>query len=152
MSMYRKPKTEQGSSPVILIIGLALLAVLAVLYVFETRKEHLSSMSAVEAHVALGDGAAQPVTEIEKARTRDVYYHVVLHDVPVGWGLELSCEWLEPGGGVARHNFYKTRLIYKSTWPTHCRQEFGPAAPAGEWHVRLLNGPRVLKTSSFILK
>jgi hypothetical protein len=109
-------------------------------------------MSAVEAHLSLGAESAEPITAVERAQSPEVYYHVVLRGVPLGWGLELSCDWLDPAGAIARHSVYETRFIHKSTWPTHCRQEFSSAAAAGQWEVRLMSGTRVLSTSSFILK
>jgi hypothetical protein len=153
MSTYPNPPVEEGASRKPLYVGLALILLVAGgWYLFGGRSEKLQTMSAAEGHVALGEGAAEPVTEIERSGNPEVYYHVVLKGVPLGWRLELGCEWIDPAGGAARHNIYETRIIHKSAWPTHCRQQFGPSAPAGQWQVHLMSGKRVLSTSSFILK
>lgn len=153
MSPYLTPVREDGPGRSVTVLGLAaLLVVLAALYVFGGREGKLAKMTVVDAHLALGAEAGEPVTEIEKSRSTEIYYHVVLGGVPLGWSLQLGCEWMGPGGQLARRNDYETRFIHKSTWPTHCRQAFGPSSASGEWHVRLLSGQRVLSTSSFVLR
>ncbi|PYS53381.1 MAG: hypothetical protein DMG13_12870 [Acidobacteria bacterium] len=150
---YRFPSPEERPRGKILVVGVGLLLlVIAALYVFAGRDEKIAHMSAVDAHLAIGSDAAGPVTQIDRDQTPEIYYHVVLRDVPLGWTLQLGCEWMDPHGAIARQNFYETRWIHKSTWPTHCRQQFSTAAEAGEWKVRMLSGERVLSTSSFLLK
>ena len=136
-----------------MVLGLVgLLLLFAAFYVFGGREGQLAKMTVLDAHLALGAEAGEPVTEVEKDRATEVYYHVVLSGVPLGWSLQLVCEWVEPNGLVARRNVYETRFIRRSVWPTHCRQAFGSSSTSGEWHVRLLSGQRVLSTSSFVLR
>ena len=147
------PASNQGPGwKVILLGGAGLLLLVGGYQVFGRRGEQFSQMSAMEAHVTQLGAAGAPVTEIDRGEAPEVYYQVVLRDVPLGGRLLLSCEWVDPSSHVARQNRYRTNVIYKSTWPTHCREHFGPASPAGEWHVRLLLGPRVLSDSSFVLR
>ena len=144
---------DTASSRTVTVLGSAgLVLLLAAVYLYGSREGKLAEMTAVEARLALGAEAGDPVTEVVKDRSSEVYYHVVLSGVPLGWPLQLRCEWRRPGGQVARRNNYETRLIHKSVWPTHCRQAFGPDAPSGEWQVRLLSGDRVLSTSSFVMR
>ena len=128
-----------------------LLGVSAVM-VFGNRESRLARMSTLAARVALGEKSPEAVTEVERAVNPEIYYHVVLGDVPLGWTLHLRCEWQDPTGRMALYNQYATRFVYKSMWPTHCRQQFRPTALAGEWRVRLLLDRRVLSSSSFVLK
>ena len=93
--------------------------------------------------MALAGAGDTAVAEIDRGARPEIFYHVVLHDAPLAGRLELRCEWVDPGGRVARHNSFRTRMVYKRTWPTHCRQQFGPAMPEGAWQVRLLSGERV---------
>ena len=147
------PVSEGGPRWKAIILGLgALLLLIGGLKMFGGREEKLARMSASEARVTVAGSAEAPVTEIERGKDPEVYYRVVLHDAPLGGRLQLGCEWLDPSGQVARRNRYQTRFVYKSTWPTHCRQRFDPAAPAGEWRVRLLLGDRILSGSSFVLR
>jgi len=136
----------------VIIGGLAVLLVIGAFQVFGGREEKLAQMSASDGRIALAGAGDTAVAEIDRSARPDVAYHVVLHDVPLAGRLELSCEWVDPGGRVARHNTYRTQVVYKRTWPTHCRQQFGPAAPEGSWHVRLLSGPRVLSSTPFLLR
>ena len=119
--------------------------------IFGGREEKRAHMSASDGRIALARGANTVVAEIDRRERPQIYYHVVLHDVPLAGRLELSCEWVDPSGRVARHNSYRTRMIYKRTWPTYCRQQFGPAVPEGSWNVRLLAGQRLLSSSAFVL-
>ncbi len=147
------PGTNQQEGRKIILVGAAALLLLAGgYYLFGGRGEKLSRMSVSDAHVTQLGAAGNPVTEINRGEAPEVFYQVVLRDVPLGDRLLLNCEWVDPSGQVARHNRYRTNYIYKSTWPTHCREHFGPASLAGEWHVRLLLGPRLLSDSSFLLR
>ena len=153
MSSYPNLPTDEGPKRKWIVVSLLLLLILvAGVYVFSRRGEGLANMSAAEAHLAIGPGTAEPVQEIERSTNPEVYYHIVLHGAPMGWSLELHCEWLDPAGSVARNNVYETRFIYKSTWPTHCRQAFSSEAAAGPWQVRLLSGERVVSSTPFVLK
>jgi hypothetical protein len=138
--------------------GLAVLGggVLLVLFtgfqIFGGRDEQLARMSASAGRIALtGAGDALEV-DLDRRGRPEIYYHAVLHDPPLAGRLALSCEWVDPAGRVARRNSYRTRMIYKRRWPTHCRQRFGPAMAQGVWHVRLLSGGRVLSSSPFVLR
>lgn len=136
----------------VIIGGLAVLLVIGAFQIFGGREEKLAQMSASDGRIALAGAGDTAVAEIDRSARPDVAYHVVLHDVPLAGRLELSCEWVDPSGRVARHNTYRTQVVYKRTWPTHCRQQFGLAAPEGSWHVRLLSGPRVLSSAPFLLR
>jgi hypothetical protein len=130
----------------------ALLLGAAAVIVFGNRGTRLARMSTLAARVALGEKSPEAVTEIERAASPEIYYHVVLGGVPLGWTLHLRCEWQDPDGRIALCNQYATRFVYKSMWPTHCRQRFHPTSLAGEWRVRLLLDSRVLSSSTFVLK
>jgi hypothetical protein len=144
---------EDGMRWTIIVPLLAGVVVLLGAYeVFGGRTEKLARMTVVDAHLALGSTGGAPVTNIDREAGPEVYYNVVLAGVPLGWPLELSCEWVDPAGIVARHNRYQTRIIYKTSWPTHCRQQLNSDLRAGSWQVRLLMGARVLSTAPFVLK
>jgi hypothetical protein len=144
---------EERRRRTLIVLGatVMLLGATAVM-VFGNRESRLARMSTLAARVALGEKSPEAATEIERAGSPEVYYHVVLAEVPLGWTLQLRCEWQDPTGRIALYNQYSTRFVYKSTWPTHCRQQFRPTTLAGEWHVRLLLDRRVLSSSSFVLK
>lgn len=136
----------------VILVGGALLLLFAGFQVFGGREEKLALMSASDGRIALAGAGDALEVDLDRRERPEIYYHVVLHDVPLAGSLELSCEWVDPSGRVARHNSYRTRMIYKRTWPTYCRQRFGPAVPEGSWHVRLLVGQRVLSSSPFVLR
>lgn len=137
----------------IIVPVLAVLVVALGAYeVFGGRTEKLARMTAVDAHLAVGSTAGAPVTNIDREAEPELYYNVVLEGVPLGWPLALSCEWVDPGGVVARRNRYRTRIVYKTSWPTHCRQPLSADLSPGSWEVRLLMDGRVLSTAPFVLK
>ena len=139
----------------IFILGcLAVLLLVGGFQIFGGREKQRALMSASDGRIALAGAGDTPAAEIDIDRRErpEIYYHVVLHDVPLASWLELGCEWVDPRGRVARHNSYRTRMTYKHTWPTYCRQRFSPAEPEGSWHVRLLAGSRVLSSSPFVLR
>ena len=120
--------------------------------VFVNRDRRLTEMSVLSARVATGEQTPEALTEIDRAASPDIYYHVVLGHTPLGWPLQLRCEWQDPTGRTAFYNQYRTRLVYASMWPTHCRQHIQPTTLPGEWHVRLLLEDRVLSSSAFVVK
>jgi hypothetical protein len=135
------------------VLGVVIVAIGGVaIVVFANRESRLTRMSQLASRVALDEQTPEAVNEIDRTGSPEIYYHVVLGDVPLGWTLQLRCEWQDPSGHTAFYNQYATRIVYKSMWPTHCRQRFRPTAPAGEWHVRMLIGGRVLSSSAFVLK
>lgn len=137
----------------IVILGCGVLLVLiGGFQIFGGREEKRAHMSASDGRIALAGAGDTRVAEIDRTERPEIYYHVVLHEVPLAGWLELSCEWVDPSGRVVRHNSYRTRFIYKRTWPTYCRQQFGPSVPEGSWRVRLLAGQRVLSSSPFVLR
>jgi hypothetical protein len=137
---------------IVILGGGAVLLLIAGFQIFGGREEKLAQMSASDGRIALEGAGTTVVGELDRRERPEIYYHVVLHDAPLAGRLELSCEWVDPSGRVARHNRYRTRMIYKPMWPTYCRQRFGPAVPQGSWHVRLLAGQRVLSSSPFVLR
>jgi hypothetical protein len=136
----------------VILCGLALVLLILGFQVFGERAEKLAQMSASDGRIALTGAGDALEADLDRRERPEIYYHVVLHDVPLAGRLELSCEWVDPSGRVARRNRYRTRMIYKRTWPTYCRQRFGPGVPDGSWHVRLLSGERVLSSSPFVLR
>jgi hypothetical protein len=84
------------------------------------------------------------------ARSGDeVFYRVVLSNVPPGEELEMGCRWIDPQGRVFRQNRWQTRATDKAVWATACRCQFGAAAQPGTWKVEMALGERVLSTSTF---
>lgn len=135
------------------IVGAFVLVVaVAALLVFVNRDRRLTEMSVLAARVAAGERTPEALTEIDRTASPDIYYHVVLGHTPLGWPLQLRCEWEDPTGRTAFYNQYRTRFVYASMWPTHCRQHFQPSTLQGEWHVRLLLEDRVLSSSAFVVK
>jgi hypothetical protein len=143
---------DKGRSALRILGWIALLLVAGVIYAVVSRDEWLAGVSVLEARVSLGEVFAEGVSEVSRDESPEVFYHVVLRDVPRGWPLELDCEWQDPKGNVVRRNHYRTRFIHKGIWPTHCRQRFGATSIPGEWQVRLLMDQRALSSSSFVLK
>jgi len=80
---------------------------------------------------------------------QEVFYRVVLRDVPMKENLSLSCKWLDPGGRVFHENNYQTRLTDKSVWPTSCRCQLGSAALPGTWRVEMSLRGRVISAATF---
>jgi hypothetical protein len=147
------PTRPEGPRWGMVILGAgAVLLLIGAFQIFGGREEQLAKMSASDGRIALGSSGAAAVSEIDRGERPEIFYDVVLHDAPLAGRLELSCEWVDPSGRVARRNSYRTRVVYKHTWPTHCRQGFGLAAPQGSWEVRLLSGRRVLSSSTFLLR
>jgi hypothetical protein len=135
------------------VLGAFVLVVgVAAAIVFVNRDQRLSEMSVLAARLATGEQSPEALTEIDRAASPDVYYHVVLGQTPLGWPLQLRCEWQDPTGHTAFYNQYRTRIVYASMWPTHCRQHVRPTTLQGKWHVRLLLDGRVLSSSAFVVK
>jgi hypothetical protein len=154
-SFPRGPTPTRPEGPkwkIVILGGVALFLLIAGFQIFGGRAEKLARMSASDGRIALTGAGDALEADLYRRERPEIYYHVVLHDVPLAGRLELSCEWVDPSGRVARRNRYRTRMIYKRTWPTHCRQQFGPAVAEGAWHVRLLSGERVLSSSPFVLR
>jgi hypothetical protein len=144
---------EDNWGSVIGILGLvAVLLVAGVIYSVIERDDWLAGVSVRDARITLGEAVPEAVNEVSKDQSPEVFYHVVLRDVPRGWPLELDCEWQDPNGKVARRNHYRTRFIHMTTWATHCRQRFVSTSVPGEWHVQLRMGHRVLSSSAFLLR
>lgn len=80
---------------------------------------------------------------------QDVFYRVILKDVPVGETLSITCNWIDPSGRVFYQNRYTTRATDKSVWPTQCRCQLGSAAERGAWKVEMLLEDRVLSSTTF---
>ena len=152
-SPFSFPDSPSPARWKLMLLGAGVLVlVIGAFGVVSGRSEKLARMSTADARLALGATPDAPLTEFQRRESLEIYYHVVLQDVPLGWRLDLSCEWTDPSGRVARHNRYQTKIVYKNTWPTHCRQHFGEAAAVGPWHVRMITEDRVLSESSFVLK
>ena len=137
---------------VLLGVAIVLVAALGVLSLVRERGEKLAHLSAARPRLALGESGLEALSEFERGAAPDIYYHVVLQDVPLGGRLDLSCDWVDPAGRVARRNRYHTRFVYKATWPTHCHQKFTEVSSSGPWHVRLTMNDRVLSDSAFTLR
>jgi hypothetical protein len=136
------------------LLGGAVILLLAMgaYQLFRERGEKLDHLSAANPRFATGAEPIEAMTEFERRSGPDVYYHVTLREVPLGGRLTLNCEWIDPAGHIARRNRYRTRFVYKATWPTHCHQRFSDQSVAGSWHVRLTMNGRVLSDSSFALR
>jgi hypothetical protein len=80
---------------------------------------------------------------------QEVYYRVVLRDVPLDETLSLSCNWFDPAGRVFRQNRWETRPTDKTLWPTSCRCTIGQDAPTGNWRVEMSLGDRILSGTTF---
>jgi hypothetical protein len=137
---------------VLLGVAIVLVATLGVFSLLRERGAKLAHLSAASPRLALGAGGLEALAAFERGAAPDIYYHVVLQEVPLGRRLDLSCEWVDPAGQVARRNRYRTRFVYKATWPTHCHQQFTGASASGPWHVRLTMNDRVLSDSVFTLR
>jgi len=137
-----------------ILLGLAIVAMVAlgVFQMFRGRAEKLEHVFAEKPRFAQQAEPFEAQTDFERRRMPDVYYHVVLRDVPLGWRLDLHCDWVDPTGAIARRNTYQTRIVYRSTWATHCHQRFTEASASGSWHVRLTMNGRVLSDAPFALK
>ncbi len=145
--------SEEGPRLKVIALGLAVLLVIAGGYkLLAGRGEKLARLAASEARITLAIDDGGSLAEVNRDGNPEVYYRVVLSDVPLVGRLSLRCEWVDPDGRIARRNRYRTRFIYKNAWPTHCRQRFGGADRVGRWEVRMLMNDRVLSTSSFVLK
>lgn len=147
------PLSAEGPRIKTIVLGLIVLIGMAGGYrLFAGRREKLAHLSALESRITLAIDDQESLAEVSREGEPEIYYRVVLGDVPLGGWLSLACEWINPDGRVARRNHYRTRFIYKSTWPTYCRQRFGSTSPAGRWQVRMLMGDRALSTSAFVLQ
>jgi hypothetical protein len=79
----------------------------------------------------------------------DLWFRVMLENVPLGPPLELECEWIDPDGRIAHRNRYSTKPINHTPWPTHAHFQLSPDSPTGKWHVRLMMDRRELSVCPF---
>src|SRR5262245_35995362 len=112
-----------------LVVGAVVVALVTGVWMWTGRDDRLAHMSASDARVSLAEDGGTPLTIIDRNESPEVYFRVVLHDPPLAGRLRLHCDWVDPEGRVSRRNNYQTRVVYKRTWPTYCRQRFGPEAP-----------------------
>lgn len=79
----------------------------------------------------------------------EVYYRVLLRDVPRGENLSLACNWIDPNNQVVRQNRWKTQATDKAVWATSCRCQLGASATPGTWKVEMLLDDRVVSRATF---
>src|SRR5262245_58523483 len=99
MAVGPTPLVHEEPSRKGLVAGLAVVViVLGAFALVQSRSGKLDTMTAVDARLALGAERGEAVSEVEKNRSSELYYRVVLSGVPLGWRLHLRCEWVSPGG------------------------------------------------------
>jgi len=118
-------------------------------HALRARTEALEHLTTREARLTLDADDGGRLESVDRSRSPEVFYRVVLENAPIGTTLDLSCDWIDPAGSVVHKNRYTTKKIDKSLWPTHCKNQFGPGSPPGAWVVDMSLGGRSVSRTSF---
>jgi hypothetical protein len=130
--------------------GLALaLAVGGAVYVSSRATADRLAQTTVAQHAVTANGETSPFS---RATSPEVKLDVAIAGAPRGERLELTCDWIDPGGVKVHESRWTTKTVDRDPWPTHCRYPLGPAAPTGTWTVTAKQGERVLSTGRFEVK
>ena len=129
-------------------IACVVVAIAGVAVFMQQQQQALARVSVQNNCVAVAEKTCTGSKPIVRQDNADVFYNVTLKDAPVGKKLALTCDWINPGGQVAKQNRYETRPIDTPVWQTHCKYPLGAAAP-GTWQVRMRLHDRQLSAASF---
>jgi hypothetical protein len=133
---------------VLALIGAITTATLSI----QNRQSVIANLSASQSRITLATDNGGNLATIERQTSPEVFYRITLQEAPIGEKLSLKCDWIDPTGQIAHQNRWETRQIDNTVWSTHCRYQFGSAAPSGTWKVQMSLGDHVLSTTTFVVK
>jgi hypothetical protein len=116
----------------------------------QNKAASIARVTATEARITLVQDGGENLQTV--ARGSQVAYRVTLSYAPVGDKLNLTCNWLNPGGQIAHTNRFETKNITTPVWNTQCRYAMPIEANTGAWKVQMLVGDKLLKQAPFETK
>jgi hypothetical protein len=116
----------------------------------QNKASSIAKVTATEARITLVQDGGENLQTV--TRGSQVAYRVTLNDAPVGDKLNLTCNWLNPGGQIAHTNRFETKNITTPVWNTQCRYAMPIGAATGSWKVQILVGDRLLNQAPFDTK
>lgn len=148
---YREALDKQRRQRLWMGIGGFTLVLILIASLWVWRSQHRDSLARIHADrgrmtKTVDDGGSLSTL------TRDgqeVFYRVLMRDVPLGENLSMSCNWIDPTGKIFHQSQWKTRDTDKQVWETHCRCQIGSSAPSGTWKVEMKVGDRVISSTDF---
>jgi hypothetical protein len=137
---------------VVAVVTVLVGAIATVGLYIQQQQQAIARVQVYESRVTLtADGRGQ-LGVINRQASPRAYYYVTLQNAPIGQKLSLTCDWIDPRGGVAHQSHYSTRQIDKAVWQTYCYYQFDPSAAVGNWQVKMSVGSRVLSNTSLMVK
>jgi hypothetical protein len=133
-------------------VALIISVIGGVLFLQQQWQQKLDRVTAQQSRISLPRDDGQNRQTITRQETSEIYYRVILKDVPLGDKLALSCDWVNPNNQTVKQNRYETQAITTKEWQTVCRYQIGTNAPTGTWKVKMFLGDRTLSDTSFEVK
>ncbi len=115
-------------------------------------QQKLDRVTAQQSRITLPRDDGNDRQSVSRKETAELYYRVVLKDVPMGEKLSLSCDWVNPSNQTVKQNRYETQPITSAEWQTVCRYQINSNSPTGTWTVRMSLGDRTISDRSFEVK
>jgi hypothetical protein len=139
--------------PMLLVLGVALFAGVLTWWAIQANKrEALRNVKAASGRLGLAADDGLLHASFVRDDQPEIWYRVVLDEVPLGAPLEFVCEWTDADGRIAHRNRYRTKAIVHSPWETHARYKLPANSTVGRWHVQLLFDGRQLHSLPFEVK
>jgi hypothetical protein len=115
-------------------------------------QQKLDRITAQQSRITLPRDDGNDRQSVNRQGAAELYYRVVLKDVPMGEKLSLSCDWVNPSNQTVKQNRYETQPITSAEWQTVCRYQINSNSPTGTWKVKMSLGDRTLSDRSFEVK
>jgi hypothetical protein len=131
--------------------GLGLTIATAFLFFFAIPKP-VTPLVASQDRITLTEDNGGNLMTIDRQSNPEVVYRVRLSNAPVGERLNLSCNWIAPGGEVVHQNRYQTQTVTTPVWNTVCRYSINSADPPGQWQVQMEQNGRVVEQAELDVK
>jgi hypothetical protein len=114
---------------------------------FQNKATTISKINVSQDRITLVQDGGENLNPVKKGS--EIVYRVTLNDAPIGEKLNITCNWLDSAGKIARTNRYETKNITTPVWNTACRYQMPLNASTGAWKVQILVGDRLLKQAPF---
>jgi hypothetical protein len=144
-ALAREQKRNRG----LVIAGVAALVIIAVGIGIssQNRASLIAKVTASQDRITLPQDSGENLQAVSRGSA--LTYRVTLNDAPVGDKLNVTCNWLNPGGQIAHTNRFETKNITTAVWNTQCRYQMPMDAAVGAWKVEILVGDKLVEQAPF---